>query len=62
MVDFSSLHAFWLEELLQGISEKLLPTHADVEAAESFDIIFYNDEVLSTGRRCEGKVLKMFLT
>jgi hypothetical protein len=51
MVDFSSLHAFWLEELLQGIPEKLLPTHADFEAAESFDIIFNNDEVLSTGHR-----------
>jgi hypothetical protein len=51
MVDFSSLHAFWLEEFLQGIQEKLLPTHADVEAAEPFDIIFNNDKVLSTGRR-----------
>jgi hypothetical protein len=38
----------------------LLPTHADVEAAEPFDIIFNNDKVLSTGRRWEGKVLKKF--
>jgi hypothetical protein len=51
MVDFSSLHAFWLEELLQGIPERLLPSHADIEVVESFHIIFNNDEVSSTGRR-----------
>jgi hypothetical protein len=45
MFDFSSLHAFWLEELLQGIPEKFLPSHADVE------VIFSSNGFSITGRR-----------